>query len=238
MKTIVMLPTYNEAENITSMITALRALKIPGLEILVVDDNSPDGTASIIKQLMKKDKTVHLLLRTKNKGRGTAGIAGYKQALALGADVVCEMDADFSHDPRTLPTLLANLSSADMVLGSRAVRGGSDADRPWLRRKITKLANLYIQLLLGLPVRDCNSGYRCFKRPVLEAINLDTLTSKGPDIVQEVIYKVHLKGFTIKEVPISFIERRKGTSKFTIKLLYKGYILIIKLRLLRLLGKL
>ena len=237
MKTIVMLPTYNEAENIRAMIEELQKLKIAGLEILVVDDQSPDGTWKIVHEMQKKDKTLHLLVRTGRRGRGSAGIAGFKKALAMKADVICEMDADFSHDPRALSLLLQALERADMALGSRVVAGGSDVDRPWYRQFITHLANLYTALVLGLPVRDCNSGYRCFRSTVLEGIGLDSLTSRGPGIVQETLYKAHLKGFKIVEVPIAFIERKKGASKFGYRHLYQGYLLILKLRLQHLLGK-
>jgi len=237
MKTIIMLPTYNEAENIEKIIKAIKQ-QVPQTTILVVDDNSPDGTWKIVKKLAKQDKTIHLLHRTTNKGRGAAGIAGFKQALAMQGDIICEMDADFSHDPKYLPSLLEALQTADMVLGSRAVSGGKDADRSFLRQLITKLANLYTRLLLGIRVKDCNSGYRCFKRKVLEDINLDSLTSTGPGIVQEILYKVAVKNFVIKEVPISFIERKEGKSKLQVKHLYRGYFNIVKLRLQHLFGKL
>jgi dolichol-phosphate mannosyltransferase len=237
MKTVLVIPTYNEAENIERLITTLRRLNLD-LDILVVDDNSPDGTSKIVERLMKKDKKLHLLLRTRDKGRGSAGVAGFKKALDMKADVICEMDADFSHDPQYLPALLKGLEKGDVVLGSRAVSGGSDDDRPFLRRMLTVFANFYIRLLLGVPVRDCNSGYRCFKRRVLAALNLDKITTKGPGIVQEILYRAHLAGFRIVEVPISFVERRKGTSKLGFKHLYRGYFLILKLRFLRLIGRL
>ena len=236
-KPIVMIPTYNEADNIAKLIEALQDLHIPKLEVLVVDDNSPDGTWKIVKDIARKDKHVHLLHRTKDKGRGTAGIAGFQRALELGADVVVEMDADFSHNPKYLPSLLRGLDHADVVLGSRRVPGGADADRPLWRRFVTFGANWYIRILLGLKVKDCNSGYRCFRRNVLEAINLNTLMAKGPDIVQEVLFKAHLKGFRIMEVPIVFVERKEGNSKLGMKHLYKGYIMVLRLKLLRILRK-
>lgn len=238
MKTVIMLPTYNEAENIQQLIQTLRRLDVTNLHILVVDDNSPDGTAQLVRSLMRTDKKLHLLLRTTNRGRGAAGIAGYKKALSLGADIICEMDADFSHDPKYLLLLLQALQSADMVLGSRAVPGGHDDDRPLFRRLITIFANFYISLLLGLPVKDCNSGYRCFRKAVLASLPLDRLDVKGPGIVQEILYRTHLNGFRIVEVPISFVERKKGRSKLGFQHLYTGYFLVLKLRLLHLIGKL
>lgn len=238
MKTILVIPTYNEVENIRRLIFALRALRLQNFHILVVDDNSQDGTWRIVQSLMKHDSKLHLLHRTTDRGRGSAGIAGYKKALEMGADVICEMDADFSHDPKYLPSLLKGLHHADVVLGSRAVSGGRDVDRPLFRQLLTKLANIYIAFILGLRVKDCNSGYRCFKHGVLEDIGLSNLTARGPGIVQEVLYRAHLRKFIIAEVPISFIERKKGRSKLGFFHLYQGYLLILKLKLLKLLGKL
>ena len=237
MKKIVVIPTYNERENIARLIDEINKLNIRDLGIIVVDDNSPDGTADIVKMLAKKEKNIHLIVRNSDRGRGRAGIAGFKEALRIGADAVCEMDADFSHDPKHLPALIESLKNCDVVIGSRFASGGSDADRPFFRRIITLLANLYIRILLGLNVKDCNSGYRCFKRGVLEKINLDNTISKGPSVVQEILYKAHLAGFNIKEVPIKFIERREGKSKLGLKHLYKGYTMVLKLKFLRLIGK-
>jgi len=237
MKTVVVLPTYNEAENILALLHALRKLPLKNLHLLVVDDSSPDGTAALVQRAMKRDPYVHLLVRTTDRGRGSAGVAGFKKALEMGADVVCEMDADFSHGPQFLPSLLDALKDADVVLGSRAVPGGKDDDRPFLRQLLTRAANRYIGFILGLHIQDCNSGYRCFTRKVLESISLDTLTATGPGIVQEILYRTHLQGFRITEVPISFVERKRGTSKLGFRHLWKGYLLILRLRLQHLLGR-
>jgi dolichol-phosphate mannosyltransferase len=233
MKTIVVVPTYNEKENIANLIKEI--LKVKDVDVLVVDDNSPDGTWKIVKGMA--DKRVNLLLRTKNRGRGLAGIAGFKYAVENKYDYIIEMDADFSHDPKYIPDFLEKIKECDVVLGSRAVKGGKQVGRPLLRRLITRLANLYIRILLGLKVNDCNSGYRCFKRKVLESINLDTMISRGPSIVQEVLYKVRLKGFKIREIPIVFTEREEGSSKLGPYLLWKGYVMVLKLRFLRLVGR-
>ncbi len=238
MKTIVVIPTYNEASNIVHLLQELTHLKLSNTHFLVVDDNSPDGTGQRVLDLRKKHKQIHLLLRTKERGRGTAGIAGFKQTLQMGADVICEMDADFSHDPKYLPSLIRGLDHADVVLGSRAVAGGCDDDRPFRRRLLTKCANFYIRIFLGLKAKDCNSGYRCFRRKVLESIDLDHMIAQGPEIVQEILYKSHLHGFRIAEVPISFVERKHGVSKLGYKHLYKGYIMVLKLRFLKLFGRL
>jgi len=234
MKTIVMIPTYNEKENIGKLVSQILALKIENLEIVVIDDSSPDGTAEIVKGIASKNKKVHLILRTKNKGRGYAGKAGYKYALEHNADYIIEMDADFSHNPEYIPELLKKIKECDLVLGSRAVKGGKEVGRNIIRRLITKMANFYIRALLGLNVKDTNSGFRCFRRSVLENIGVDKITSKGPSIVQEVLFMAHLKGFKIKEIPIVFKERKLGTSKLGIPQLFGGYIIVLKLKLLHL----
>lgn len=236
MKSVVMIPTYNERRNIKRLVDEILKLDIMDLEIIVVDDNSPDGTGKIVKDIADKNKKVHLLLRTKNKGRGLAGVAGFKKALENNADLIIEMDADFSHNPKDIPKLMEAAKKYDLVLGSRGIQGGSDKDRPFLRQMLTKLANFYIRVLLGLKVKDCNSGFRCFRRKVLEAINLDKVMARGPDIVQELLFKTKLKGFSISEVPIEFKERKQGTSKLGMKHLIKGYMMVLKLRAMKLFG--
>lgn len=235
MKAVVVIPTYNESENIRSLIKQILKLGIKNLEILVVDDNSPDKTWKIVEDI--GNKKVNLLLRKKDKGRGRAGAAGFKKALDMGADFIIEMDADFSHNPRYIPTLLKKMNEADVVLGSRAVKGGKDVGRPKARLVITKFANLYIKILLGLDVKDCNSGYRCFRREVLEKINPDKIMSKGPAIVQEVLFKAHLKGFKICEIPITFKEREKGNSKLGVRQLYQGYLMVLRLLIMHAFGR-
>ncbi len=234
-KTIVFIPTYNEKENIARLIQELLRYLI---DILVVDDNSPDGTANIVKELSKKHKNVHLLLRKEDRGRGFAGKAGYKFCLEHNADYIIEMDGDFSHDPKYVPEIIKNLKEHDIVIGSRLIKGGKDIGRSLGRRTLTRLANGYIRIMLGIKAKDCNSGYRGFNRKVLEAINVDRLFSRGPAIVQEVLYKIHLKGFTIKEIPITFENRTEGISKLTMKELAVGYWVIMKLRLANMFNRL
>src|SRR3989338_8537996 len=234
MKTHVMVPTYNEAGNIGKL---LNELSLYNVDIVVVDDNSPDGTAEIVKDIMKGNDKFHLLLRKEKRGRGNAGKDGYKYCLENGADYILEMDADFSHEPRDVPRLIEAMNDADVVLGSRFAEGGSQVGRNILRRTITFFANLYIRLLLGLKVKDCNSGFRCFMREVLEGIDAGKIFSTGPDIVQEVLYKAHLKGFKIKEIPIVFHERVKGESKLGWKQLWRGYLMVLKLKYMHLKGE-
>jgi dolichol-phosphate mannosyltransferase len=225
-----MIPTYNEKENIGNLIREILSLKIPSLHIVVVDDNSPDGTSEIVKELSKEHREVELFLRTTGKGRGSAGIAGFRYALEHGADYVVEMDADFSHHPKYIPYLLKAIQDADMVIGSRFVNGGKDVNRGIFRRIITLLAGIYVKILLGLKIRDVSSGYRCFKRKVLEAIELDSMVSTGPSIVSEVFYRTHLKGFSITEIPIEFMDRVHGQTKLNSIILIKTLLMVLKLK--------
>ena len=237
MKPFVMIPTYNESENIKDLIGQIFNLKIKNLQVVVVDDSSPDGTSGIVKDISKNNKNVHLLLRKTDKGRGAAGRDGFIYCLNHKADVVVEMDADMSHGPKYIPSLISELKNADLVLGSRRVEGSEEIGRSRLRKLITKIANLYIRLMLGLKVRDCNSGFRCFKRKVLEDINLNKIESKGPAIVQEVLFKAQLKGFRIKEIPITFVNRTKGKSKLGLSQLGAGYFMVLKLKVQHLFGR-
>ena len=237
MKPYVMIPTYNERENIANLIDKILKLKIKNLRIVVVDDNSPDGTWKIVQNISNKKKNVHLLLRKKDKGRGSAGRDGFIYCLRNNADIVVEMDADMSHDPKYIPTLIVGLKDADLVLGSRRLKGSKEVGRGLIRQFITWGANLYTTLMLGIEVKDCNSGFRCFKRKVLEKIKLEKLESKGPSIVQEVLFKAHLNKFRIKEIPITFINRTKGKSKLGLKQLANGYFMVLKLKIQHILGE-
>ena len=236
MKTFVMIPTYNERENIGNLIGKILRLKIKNLHIVVADDSSPDGTWKIVQEISKRSKNVHLLLRKKDKGRGSAGKDGFIYCLNNDADIIVEMDADLSHDPIYIPSMLKELKNADLILGSRRIAGSREIGRSRFRRFITLGANLYIRIILGLKVKDCNSGFRCFKRKVLKDINVEKLESRGPAIVQEVLFKAHLKGFKIKEIPITFTDRAKGHSKLGIPQLAQGYFMVMKLKIEHLFG--
>jgi len=233
-----MIPTYNEKENIGILINNILNLKIKNLHIVVADDFSPDGTWKIVQDISKNKKNVHLLLRKKNKGRGSGGRDGFIYCLNHGADIIVEMDADLSHNPKYIPLMIKELNNADLILGSRRVKGSKEIGRSFLRRFVTWGANLYITILLGIRVKDCNSGFRCFKRKVLESIKVEKLQSKGPAIVQEVLFKAHLNKFKIKEIPITFINRTKGKSKLGLKQLAIGYYMVMKLKMQHLLGSL
>jgi dolichol-phosphate mannosyltransferase len=229
MKAMAMIPTYNEAPNIEPL---LREILSQGLDIgaVVVDDNSPDGTAAIVDRLRKEDPRVHLILRKEERGRGTAGVAGFKYAIAQGVELVIEMDADFSHQPSYIPIFLSQMDDCDLLIASRLVAGGGEKGRHFLRQMITRAANAYIRLILGLPIRDCTSGYRVFRRQVLQAIELDQLMSKGPPIVEEVLYKAYKQGFRIKEVPYILQERKAGESTFNRKIMLDALKMMPKIR--------
>lgn len=232
-RTFVTVPTYNERDNIGLLLDALLDLGLPGVEVLVIDDASPDGTADVVRAVAARRHGVHLMVRTGQRGRGSAGIAGFKKALELGADFVFEMDADFSHDPRYLPALVAMLErgEAELVVGSRFIPGGQDADRPFVRRMISEIARRYTRTLLSLPVEDVTSGYRGFSRRLLEAVDFDTFSSTGPSIVQELMFRAHVKGFKMKELPIVFVDRTRGQSTLTFKILVQSLLFVPRLRL-------
>ena len=236
-KVMVMIPTYNERKNIALLIKKIKQLD-KKIEIVVVDDNSPDKTWQVVGKIAKNDNTIHLLLRKKDKGRGYAGRDGFVYCLNKGADIIIEMDADLSHDPKYIPTLLKEIKNYDVVIGSREVKGAKDVDRGIGRQLLTKLANGYVKLFLGLPIKDCNSGYRCFRRKVLQGIHAEKLKAKDADIVQEVIYKCYLHGYTIKEIPVIFKDRKIGKTTKTWKDFAKGLGIVLKLRLMAATGRL
>ncbi len=229
MKAMAMIPTYNEAFNIERLLREILG-QGPDIGAVVVDDDSPDGTAAIVERLRQEDSRVHLILRQKTRGRGTAGIAGFQYALNQGVDFVIEMDADFSHQPSFIPFFLGQMDDCDLLLGSRLIPGGGERGRHFLRKWITRAANAYIRLVLGLPVRDCTSGYRVFRREVLHAIELDQIMSKGPSVVEEVLYKAYRRGFRLKEVPYILEERRAGESTFNRRIMVDALKMMVKIR--------
>lgn len=227
-KVIVVISTYNEAENISSLLDSILATD-PSLEIVVVDDNSPDGTWAIVSDKAKRNSHLYLLRREKDRGRGKAGIAGFRYALENDADYIIEMDGDFSHDPSFIPNILEAAKTADVVLGSRGVKGGIDC-RGGLRRCLSGLAGFYVRTVLGFRIKDPTSGYRCFNRGILNRINLDSLKANDPFIVTEVLYRCHKEKAKIKEIPIVFKDREKGASKLGIKILISNLWKVLMLR--------
>ncbi len=211
----VILPTYNEADNIGSMVEAIRPRLAEVDRILIVDDNSPDGTGSIADGLAATDSRVEVLHRTAKEGLGPAYIAGFRRALAGGAGLIVQMDADFSHDPAYLPRLLAAADQADLVLGSRYVPGGAITEWGSARRLISRGGSIYSRAVLGVAVRDLTGGFKCFRREVLEAIDLDSVAASGYSFQVEMTYRVLRAGFKVLEVPITFRERQAGSSKMS-----------------------
>ena len=238
---VVTVPTYNESQNILPLVRELLALG-PGFAVVVIDDHSPDGTWKLVEDAARTEPRLHLIHRTQDKGRGRSGRDGFVRALEMGARVVIEMDADFSHQPRYIPQMIRVLNGSNppvgLVLGSRGAPGGRDADRGLARQWITKLANLYIRLFLGVAVRDCNSGFRAWKRSTLEAIRVQKTFSPGPAIVQELLFKTARAKIGIAEVPIEFQNRLHGESTLTLRLLLQGYVAVLRLRWLSLTGRL
>ena len=230
------LPTYNEAENIEPLVrAALPQLESTGLghTVLIVDDNSPDGTGRIADRLAEESDRVRVLHRPRKQGLGRAYLAGFEVALADGADLILEMDSDFSHDPADLPRLIAATGAADLVLGSRYVPGGGVEDWGMLRRAVSKGGSAYARLLLGVPVRDLTGGFKCFHRRVLETIDLDGVHANGYGFQIELTYRAVQAGFTVTEVPIMFRERRVGRSKMTPRIALEAIWKVPALRLRR-----
>jgi glycosyltransferase involved in cell wall biosynthesis len=228
---VAVIPTYDEIGNLPLLIGRIRALSL-SIHILVVDDASPDGTGRLAEQLARTDPLLSVLHRQGRRGRGLAGRAGFLRALSLGAERIIEMDADLSHDPVHIPAMLRALKDYDLVLGSRVVPGGSDIDRGRARQILTRLANGFTRRVLALPVGDCNSGFRAFRRQALLSIDPARLRSEGPAIVHEVLYRAQRAGLRIGEVPIQFSDRREGSSTLTFRTLATSYFAVLRLRAL------
>ena len=233
MNTIIVIPTYNEEENISRLIKRIFSLGVKDLKIIVVDDNSPDGTAEEVKQL-ENIFPVYLIGRKGKLGIGSAYIAGFKKALELGADFIFEMDADFSHDPEDIPRILEAMGGADMVIGSRKVRGGKVVGWGLRRKFMSNGAMWFSRLLLGLKVKDVTAGFRCFRRRVLESLDLDKIRSNGYAFQEELLYRIQKAGFKIVEIPVTFVDRREGVSKLGFRDIIEFFIVIFKLRFGRL----
>jgi dolichol-phosphate mannosyltransferase len=234
-KAVVCLPTYNERQNLERIV---RALGERGVSVLVVDDNSPDGTGELADRLAAELDHVEVLHRDRTEGLGPAYIAGFKHALADGADLVLEMDADFSHDPADVTRLITWASEADVVLGSRYVRGGSIANWGRLRRFISAGGSHYARRLLGVRVHDLTGGFKCFRREVLETLDLDAITSRGYAFQIETTYRALRAGFRVIEVPIAFVDRERGSSKMSRRIMLEAIWKVPALRLRALTGRL
>jgi len=228
------LPTYNEAENVAPIVAAVLEKLPASARVLIVDDNSPDGTGEIADRLATEHERVEVLHRARKEGLGPAYIAGFRRALAEGAGLIVEMDADFSHDPAYLPRLLEAAGRADLAIGSRYVPGGEVGDWGVARRAISRGGSTYARLVLGVDVHDLTGGFKCFRREVLEAIDLDAVRSRGYAFQVELTYRAIQQGFTVVEVPIVFRDRRVGASKMDRSIVLEA---IWRLPLLRLRGR-
>ena len=221
MRTLVILPTYDEAENVLPLSRDILAVD-PALEILVVDDNSPDGTGDLVETAGRDEPRLQLLRRPGKLGLGSAYLAGFRFGLDQGYDQVLTMDCDGSHHPRHLPAILAAMADHDMVIGSRYVPGGGIENWPWYRRGLSYLANLYARVLLRLPVNDVTAGFRCYRREVLEAVDPFAVSASGYSFLEEMCWRVHRAGFRIGESPIVFEQRTRGVSKIDSSEIYRA----------------
>ncbi len=229
--TWVIIPTYNEKENIASLIKAIFSLQIENLNICLIDDNSPDGTGQIEDELASKTKNLVVLHRPDKMGVASAYLAGFKVALDNGADVIIQIDADFSHNPDDLPRLMAATDDADIVIGSRYVKGGDQEGWSWYRRQISAWGNVYACLILGIKVKDITAGFVAYNKRVLEDKIMNASNSRGFNFQSEMKAKAIWRGYSIIEIPIIFRERRAGKSKFSLAIFVESLFSIISLRL-------
>lgn len=230
MDTLALVFTYNEAQNIKNIIDKILNCGIKDIEVLVVDDTSPDGTWQIVQDLAKGNEKIHLLLREKKEGRGAAGIDGFKNAIKMGPKFIVEMDADGSHNPKYIKEFRKQIETYDVIIGSRFVKGGQDVDRGFFRRSLSLFAEKYIQFWLNIKVKDASSGFRMFRTEILNNI-VNKLSAKDYFIVPETLYYLIKSGAKIKEVPIQFVDRKVGKSKVTFHIMFDSLIRPILLRI-------
>lgn len=236
-KTLIIVPTYNEIDNIGRMIDTLFSL-YPEVHLLIIEDGSPDGTADVVKQKQQEQANLHMIQRSGKQGLGTAYIKGFKWALERDFEYAFEMDCDFSHDPKQVVELLEAAQTNDLVIGSRYIEGIRIINWPFRRLLLSYLASIYTRLVTGIPVYDTTGGFKCFSRKALESLNLDKIISKGYIFQLELNYKVWLMGLRVKEVPIIFYERRDGQSKMAGGIIFEALFAVIKLRFKALTGTL
>ena len=230
MKAVLVIPTYNEHENIEKLATEVLS-KDNSIHILIVDDNSPDGTGELADRMAAADDRIHVLHRKGKLGLGSAYREGFRLAIDQGADYIVEMDADFSHDPAVLPRFFEKMSDYDLVIGSRYLNGVSVVNWPLRRLMLSYFASVYTRVITGLRISDCTSGFKCFNRKVLEAIDLNRIRSDGYSFQIEMNYRCVEKGFRVGEVPIIFIDRHAGSSKMSKKIVREAVIMVWKLKL-------
>ena len=228
-QSLIIIPTYNEADNVSKIVPEVLA-QDEGFHVLIVDDNSPDGTAMLVKNMQKTQSRIHLIERPSKLGLGTAYVAGFKYALTHGFDFVFEMDADFSHDPKMLVKLLEKIEEYDLIIGSRYVSGVNVVNWPLRRLILSYSANLYTRIITGLPVKDATAGFKCYRRAVLETFDLDSIKSNGYSFQIETNFLAWKHGFRLYEVPIVFTDRREGVSKMSKHIIYEAAWMVWKLK--------
>jgi dolichol-phosphate mannosyltransferase len=229
-KILLIIPTYNEKENIGLLIPAIDHY-VPGVHILIVDDGSPDGTSAFVKEMGKERSNLFVLDRTKKEGLGKAYVAGFHWALSREYEYIFEMDADFSHDPKYLPDFLKAIDHADIIIGSRYISGVNVINWPMSRLLLSYFASFIARIITGIPLRDCTAGFKCFRRAVLEKVRIDKIDSSGYAFQIEMNYFAWKNKFRISEIPIVFTDRQRGVSKMSTKIIREGIILLWKLRL-------
>jgi dolichol-phosphate mannosyltransferase len=234
---LVIVPTYNEFGNIAKLIPLILE-KDSRIDVLVVDDSSPDGTSDLVRTMAGADPRIRLMTQSAKRGLGTAYVEGFRYALKHSYSLVFEMDADFSHDPREIPRFLDAAKTHDLVLGSRYINGVNVVNWPLSRLLLSWFANLYTRFVTGMPVKDATGGYKCFHRKVLEAIALDRVRSDGYAFQIEMTFKAYQKGFSVFEIPIVFVDRIVGDSKMSSRIFREAVLMVLKLRFMSLLGKL
>jgi len=227
---MVVIPTYNERDNIERLVGDIMALDVDA-GILIVDDNSPDGTGDIAEEIAKRHKNVHVLHREGKQGLGSAYRAGFKYALGTEAEYIVQMDADFSHDPAKIMDFLSRAKEADVVVGSRYLNGVSVVNWPIRRLMLSYFANMYTRVITGLKITDCTGGFKCFNRKVLEAIGLDSIRSDGYSFQIEMNHRAAELGFNVAEIPIIFIDRHAGSSKMSKKIVREAVLMVWRLRI-------
>lgn len=236
MNSLIIVPTYNELENIRRLLPELMALS-PDIRVLVVDDNSPDGTGKLADELAAENERISVLHRPEKLGLGSAYVAGFKYAIQQDVDCVFEMDADFSHDPAMIPRFIEEIASCDVVIGSRYISGINVVNWPMSRLLLSYFANIYTRVVTGMTIRDTTSGFKCFRREVLEHIDLDSVRSDGYAFQIEMNFRCWRKGYRVREIPIIFVDRRSGTSKLSRGVINEAVWIVWWLRLQRMLRR-
>jgi dolichol-phosphate mannosyltransferase len=230
MKTAIIIPTYNEKVNIQEIISKIFSLNLENLHIIVVDDNSPDGTGKLVDAMKLNDQRIHVIHREKKMGLGTAYLEGFEYALKKGAEYLFEIDADFSHDACLIPEFLKNIENHDLVVGSRYIPEGKIENWNILRRFFSKFGNIYSRFILNLPIKDLTTGFKCYRRDVIDSLLSRNINSVGYVFQIETTYYVYKDNFKIKEIPIVFTERRLGNSKFDFRIIWESFWKVIKIR--------